>query len=102
MEFADRTLICIACRAEFVFTVGEQIFFSERKFTHDPTRCRPCRAKHDRLRQRPPPEVRVTCAECGIETTVPFKPHLGRPVLCRLCFQISKSLPTPAGTPPTP
>ncbi|HUV97475.1 MAG TPA: CxxC-x17-CxxC domain-containing protein, partial [Acidobacteriaceae bacterium] len=25
--------------------------------------------------------------ECGTETTVPFKPTQGRPVLCRSCFQ---------------
>ncbi len=29
----------------------------------------------------------VTCAECGVETTVPFKPTGDRPVKCRDCFQ---------------
>jgi CxxC-x17-CxxC domain-containing protein len=33
------------------------------------------------------PETRTTCSECGMETTVPFKPTQGRPVLCRSCFQ---------------
>ncbi len=33
------------------------------------------------------PETRTTCSECGTETTVPFKPTQGRPVLCRSCFQ---------------
>jgi CxxC-x17-CxxC domain-containing protein len=33
------------------------------------------------------PETRTTCSECGAETTVPFKPTQGRPVLCRACFQ---------------
>jgi CxxC-x17-CxxC domain-containing protein len=28
----------------------------------------------------------VTCAECGVETTVPFKPSGDRPVKCRDCF----------------
>ncbi|MFN3431562.1 MAG: CxxC-x17-CxxC domain-containing protein [Candidatus Sericytochromatia bacterium] len=29
----------------------------------------------------------VTCTSCGVDTTVPFKPSQGRPVLCRPCFQ---------------
>ncbi|MGB1696989.1 MAG: CxxC-x17-CxxC domain-containing protein [Thermoplasmatota archaeon] len=29
----------------------------------------------------------VTCAECGIQTTVPFKPTGSRPVKCRDCFR---------------
>lgn len=29
----------------------------------------------------------ATCASCGKETTVPFKPVEGRPVYCRDCFQ---------------
>jgi CxxC-x17-CxxC domain-containing protein len=29
----------------------------------------------------------ATCAACGKETTVPFKPVEGRPVYCRDCFQ---------------
>ncbi|MGE5708398.1 MAG: CxxC-x17-CxxC domain-containing protein [Bacteroidota bacterium] len=30
---------------------------------------------------------RVTCATCGVETTVPFEPVAGKPVYCRACFQ---------------
>ena len=32
----------------------------------------------------------ATCAECGKETTVPFRPVEGRPVYCRDCFQAHK------------
>jgi CxxC-x17-CxxC domain-containing protein len=35
----------------------------------------------------PKVETRTTCSSCGKETTVPFKPTQGRPVLCRECFQ---------------
>jgi CxxC-x17-CxxC domain-containing protein len=31
----------------------------------------------------------VVCTTCGVETTVPFKPTQGRPVLCRSCFQLA-------------
>ena len=29
---------------------------------------------------------KVTCADCGKETEVPFKPDGSRPVYCRGCF----------------
>ena len=29
----------------------------------------------------------VTCADCGVETQVPFKPDGTRPVYCRECYQ---------------
>ncbi|NMC76705.1 MAG: DNA-directed RNA polymerase [Candidatus Methanofastidiosa archaeon] len=37
---------------------------------------------------RPPREMhKVTCAACGQETEVPFKPDGTRPVYCRDCYQ---------------
>jgi hypothetical protein len=37
---------------------------------------------------RPPREMHtVTCADCGKETQVPFKPDGTRPVYCRECYQ---------------
>ncbi len=36
---------------------------------------------------RPPREMhKATCADCGNECEVPFKPVEGRPVYCRDCF----------------
>jgi CxxC-x17-CxxC domain-containing protein len=87
MEFADRTLTCISCGNEFVFTAGEQLFFHEKHFINDPKHCKPCKAKRAASGPRPRPETRTVCAVCGDETTVPFLPKQGRPVLCRACFQ---------------
>ncbi|MFZ2021694.1 MAG: CxxC-x17-CxxC domain-containing protein [Terracidiphilus sp.] len=79
---------CIDCEADFVFTAGEQLFFESKQFEHVPKRCKQCKAKRSRGSRRPVrSETRTTCAECGLETTVPFKPTMGRPVLCRACFQ---------------
>jgi CxxC-x17-CxxC domain-containing protein len=98
-EFIDRLLTCIDCRGQFVFTAGEQIFFLDKQFKNDPKRCKPCKAKRASLGSRPAAggpaghlglartETRTECSECHIETTVPFKPTQGRPVLCRQCFQ---------------
>ena len=32
-------------------------------------------------------DYKVTCADCGKETTVPFKPTQGKPVYCRDCYK---------------
>lgn len=33
----------------------------------------------------------ATCAECGVETQVPFKPRGDRPVYCRDCYQAKRT-----------
>ena len=97
MEFLDRLLTCADCGGEFIFTAGEQLFFFDKQFKNDPKRCKPCKSKRSGagLKAGTGPaaaglsrtETRTECSACGIETTVPFKPTQGRPVLCRQCFQ---------------
>jgi len=89
MEFTDRLLKCVDCGEEFVFSAGEQLFFREKQLQYEPRRCKTCKAKHTNARGRV--ETGVTCSECGVATTVPFHPHLGRPVLCSACFQGKRS-----------
>jgi CxxC-x17-CxxC domain-containing protein len=106
MEFVDRLLTCADCGGEFIFTAGEQLFFFDKQFKNDPKRCKPCKSKRAGASLRPGAgpaaaglsrtETRTHCSECGIETTVPFKPTQGRPVLCRQCFQ-SKRAPAATG-----
>ena len=86
LEFADRVLRCADCAAEFVFSAGEQAFFYDKQYTHDPRHCKQCRARR-MARPKIGIETRVNCAECGKETTVPFKPTKGLPVLCHMCFR---------------
>jgi CxxC-x17-CxxC domain-containing protein len=108
-EFIDRLLTCVDCHGQFVFTAGEQIFFLDKQFKNDPKRCKPCKAKRASVGLRAPgapatsvarTETRTECSECHIETTVPFKPTQGRPVLCRQCFQGKR--PAAAVVPATP
>jgi CxxC-x17-CxxC domain-containing protein len=97
MEFLDRLLTCADCGGEFIFTAGEQLFFFDKQFKNDPKRCKPCKSRRAGASLKPGAspaaaglsrtETRTECSECGIETTVPFKPTQGRPVLCRQCFQ---------------
>jgi CxxC-x17-CxxC domain-containing protein len=101
MQFVDRFLKCSDCSNEFVFTAGEQLFFYDKQFKNDPKRCKLCKAKRAGLGRSANPnaaatlpfsrtETRTECSACGIETTVPFKPTQGRPVLCRSCFQLKR------------
>jgi CxxC-x17-CxxC domain-containing protein len=91
MEFMDLILKCTDCGDDFVFSAGEQLFFREREFQNTPKRCKRCRAKRSSKNVRIRTETETTCSECGTQTTVPFKPTQGRPVLCRSCFQKSSN-----------
>jgi len=65
------------------FSAGEQQFFQEKGFTHEPKHCRECKAKRAGGKAMRRIETHVNCAECGIDTTVPFEPTTGKPILCR-------------------
>jgi CxxC-x17-CxxC domain-containing protein len=103
MVFTDKSLQCVDCGADFVWTAGEQAFYADKQFTHEPRRCRACKSKRAAARPADPPsaapppvgpresvEVQATCSSCGRATTVPFRPSQGRPVYCRGCFQQRK------------
>ena len=85
MEFTSKELKCIQCGVEFVFTADEQEFFKLKGFQNLPKRCKQCRWPGHA--GKPKIETSVKCADCGVETTVPFKPIGKRPVLCRRCYQ---------------
>lgn len=115
MLYTDQIIACADCGTEFTFSAKEQEFYAQKGFTSVPKRCKPCRnARKDSVGGgRPPssddrgsggysgggssgggygaPRERemhtVTCAACGVETQVPFKPRGDRPVYCRACFQ---------------
>jgi CxxC-x17-CxxC domain-containing protein len=101
MEYHDKVLKCSDCGAEFVFTSGEQMFYSGKGFKNEPKRCKACKSS----RALPAPsgsnggashrvETKTVCSQCGKETTVPFRPTQGRPVYCRDCFQQRRTMGT--------
>ena len=100
MEFQDKGLKCVDCGDDFIFTAGEQLFFHDKQFKNEPKRCKNCKGKRAQALGLPQSggnyqrvETKAVCSGCERETTVPFKPTQGRPVLCRQCFQ-SKRAPT--------
>jgi CxxC-x17-CxxC domain-containing protein len=95
-ELEDKSIVCIDCSKDFIWTVGEQIFFRDKGLLNPPKRCKPCKqAKTERIEAviaaqqagiKQKIEVAVNCAKCNAHTTVPFYPSQGRPVYCRSCF----------------
>jgi predicted RNA-binding Zn-ribbon protein involved in translation (DUF1610 family) len=49
---ADKTLVCVDCGNEFVFTEGEQNFYREKGFENEPKRCPECRKQKKQQRNR--------------------------------------------------
>lgn len=106
--FADKTLRCVGCRTDFVFTAREQEFHAAKGFTNEPRRCPDCRrarrenAEWDGRREgaaggsgrsggRPSADGETrrylgVCSACGGEASLPFEPTGNRPVLCSRCY----------------
>jgi CxxC-x17-CxxC domain-containing protein len=100
---SDKALTCADCGQEFVFTSSEQQFYADRQFS-EPRRCPSCRAARKAGRgssgtgsngggyessgyDRGPREMfSATCATCGREAKVPFRPSGAKPVYCSDCF----------------
>jgi CxxC-x17-CxxC domain-containing protein len=103
MSLADKTLTCIDCGSAFTFTVGEQQFYQMKGLMNEPKRCPSCRSAAKIARQngsypgggfRSRREMHdVICAECGVETQVPFLPRNDRPVYCSDCFDKVRARP---------
>lgn len=84
--FEDKTLVCKECGEEFTFTAGEQEFYAEKGFENEPQRCKPCRDARKNAARQGREMFTATCASCGGEARIPFKPSEDRPVYCSDCF----------------
>ena len=85
----DKTLTCKDCGTSFVFSIRDQQFYAEKGFENEPQRCRDCRTQRKNQRAGGPSSremFEAVCAQCGVTTTVPFKPRGDRPVYCRACY----------------
>lgn len=51
MSYTDRTITCRDCGNEFIFTAGEQEFYSQKGFLNDPVRCPDCRRARKQARE---------------------------------------------------
>lgn len=100
MTYTDKVLQCQDCGVDFVFSASEQEFFAQKGFASEPKRCSSCRAQrratmgasgYGNGSSRGPRELfDATCARCGKETQVPFRPTGARPVYCSDCFRLMR------------
>ncbi len=86
------SLQCADCGCDFDFSTEEQDFYSEKGFSA-PKRCASCRAKNRQRKNegrggaRSQVRYDVVCSECGVQTTVPFKPNQDKPLFCPDCYR---------------
>ena len=95
-------LICADCGEAFLFDEKEQHFYRERKM-RAPRRCKTCRyaRRLEQVNEDGMPEMKAdaakrlrfeaVCDKCGKTSFVPFKPALGRAVLCYDCYNARRA-----------
>jgi CxxC-x17-CxxC domain-containing protein len=96
---------CPNCGNTFHLTASDLEFLAVRGLDGHKSICPECRAKlrasyvnwnSGRGQGRQGREMHTTaCAECGIETRVPFIPREGRPVYCPGCFEKHRAASRP-------
>lgn len=86
----DIEIPCVQCKDIFLFTEKEQEVFYQRNMM-PPQRCPKCRSKKAATGDNAPKKYEIVCDNCGKHDQVPFQPKVGRSVLCRECYNASKS-----------
>ena len=86
----DVEIPCVQCKEIFVFTEKDQELFYQRNMM-TPQRCARCRSKKAAASAEPNSRFEIVCDNCGKHDTVPFQPKVGRPVMCKDCFEASRS-----------
>lgn len=91
--FEDKKIICRDCGSEFIFTAGEQEFFSEHGLLKEPQRCSYCRKRRKNGTDVKKSAVlyEIVCSKCGEVEKIPFEPRHDRPVFCAKCYREQKS-----------
>ena len=84
----DVEIPCVQCKETFIFTEKEQETFYRRNMM-SPQRCG--KMPFAKLSANPAAKYEIVCDNCGKHDQVPFQPKVGRSVMCKDCFQASKS-----------
>ncbi len=96
MQFEDKKLVCRDCGVQFVWTAGEQEFFSKKGFTNIPSRCPECRKKNRNKKDKPTQNQKfetsdnptiIKCKNCQKPATVNFAVKNPNDILCAGCFE---------------
>ncbi len=93
MNFQDTSIRCYNCGAVFTISAEKQEFYNSWGLTNQLKCCPACLrtsqsepfgSGNNRRDNRE--MFRITCAKCGKNTEVPFKPRTGGRVYCRDCY----------------
>ena len=87
--------VCVDCGSEcevpFKPTEGKPVRCKDCYRNSRPSRPQGRFSNNRRFDNRGPREMhKATCADCGSECEVPFKPTEGKPVRCMSCYRKSK------------
>jgi CxxC-x17-CxxC domain-containing protein len=98
VSYLDRTLTCVDCGSQFVYSAEDQAYYAQKGFVSEPKRCPSCRASRRAARTGATgvgessggrrEYFAAVCSRCGNQAQVPFQPHMDRPVYCSDCFRI--------------
>ncbi len=103
MSYQDRSLTCFECNQQFTFSAEDQEYHAQKGYSNDPKRCPSCRASRRDNRSsgyssgggfggyQQREMYPAVCAQCGVNTEVPFQPRADRPVYCRDCYSKTSS-----------
>ena len=86
----DVETTCVQCKETFLFTEKEQEIFYQRNMM-PPQRCAKCRSKKAGEGDEAPKRFEIVCDNCGRHDQVPFQPKAGRSVMCKECYNSSRS-----------
>ena len=86
----DVEITCVQCKEVFNFSQSEQEKFYQRNMM-SPQRCLKCRSKKAAQGDNAPKRFEIVCDNCGKHDHVPFQPKVGRSVMCKDCFQASRT-----------
>jgi CxxC-x17-CxxC domain-containing protein len=98
MRFQEKTILCSDCGTSFTLTIQEQERFASKGLTNEPRRCSWCRAARKIELNKNENETGsygyipqrqffpATCAQCGKNTQVPFRPRGSKPIYCSDCY----------------
>ncbi len=87
MTTNDKVLVCVECGRNFLWDVGEQVWYQSKGLSNVPKRCKCCRDKRREAQLHQPRQyLTVSCASCGAPAYIPFVPRGIKPVYCRSCL----------------
>jgi CxxC-x17-CxxC domain-containing protein len=92
MGFSDKWIVCADCGRQFLWDVGEQLWYHEKHLANQPKHCKSCRDRRRAARLNEPRHYsKVSCDRCGNPTYVPFVPLGIKPIYCRSCLTAARA-----------